>query len=56
MPKFIFQTAHFLETKLLSDYASEIRELAGHLNLLGGITRNEKNSGFGRHLYDKSLL
>jgi hypothetical protein len=45
-----------LEEKFLSAYTSDIRELAGHLNLLGGITKHERNSGFGLHLYDHSLL
>jgi hypothetical protein len=45
-----------LEEKFLTPYTSDIRSLAGHLNLMGSIAKNERASGFGRHIYDHSLL
>eukprot|EP00096_Caligus_rogercresseyi_P011466 TRINITY_DN450_c0_g1_i1.p1 TRINITY_DN450_c0_g1~~TRINITY_DN450_c0_g1_i1.p1 ORF type:complete len:226 (-),score=39.05 TRINITY_DN450_c0_g1_i1:151-828(-) len=46
---------HFLEEKLMEDYSEKIRDLAGKLNILAKIARNDKTKYMGFHLFDKSL-
>nr|ACO15165.1 Ferritin light chain, oocyte isoform [Caligus clemensi] len=46
---------HFLEEKLMEDYSDRIRDLAGKLNVLARIARNDKTKFMGFHLFDKSL-
>ena len=46
---------HFLQEELLEDYYKEIREVSGHLNVLGKIAKEDNSRGLGLHLYDQSL-
>ncbi len=47
--------AHFLEEELIESYTDDIRTLAGHVNLLAKIARNDKTRAMGLHLYDQNL-
>lgn len=46
---------NFLESEYLAGYTEKIREVAGHLNILGKIAKNDKTMRMGLHLYDQSL-
>jgi hypothetical protein len=47
--------AHFLEEKFVEPYTSEIRDMAGRLNLLAKMARNDNTRAMGLHLFDQSL-
>ena len=49
------QIAHLLEEDFIEQYTDDIRELAGHVNLLAKIVKNDKTKGLGLHLYDEHL-
>nr|ADD38162.1 Ferritin light chain, oocyte isoform [Lepeophtheirus salmonis] len=46
---------HYLEESFFEDYTERIRDLAGKLNILGKIARNDKTKYMGFHLFDKSM-
>ena len=52
---FLFQISHFLEEKFIGEYTDNIRELAGYLNTLAKIVRNDNQRNMGLHLFDQSL-
>lgn len=47
--------SHFLEEEFIESYSEDINDLAGKLNVLGRMTRDEKTKAMGLHLFDKSL-
>jgi len=47
--------SHFLEEKFIGEYTDNIRELAGYLNTLAKIVRNDNQRNMGLHLFDQSL-
>ena len=49
------QIAHLLEEDFIEPYTDDIRELAGHVNLLAKIVKNDNTKGLGLHLYDQHL-
>ena len=49
------QIAHLLEEDFIEPYTDDIRELAGHVNLLAKIVKNDNTKGLGLHLYDEHL-
>ena len=49
------QIAHLLEGDFIAPYTDDIRELAGHVNLLAKIVKNDNTKGLGLHLYDEHL-
>ena len=52
---FCFQIAHFLEENFIEDYTDNVREIAGYLNTLAKIVRNDNQRNMGLHLFDESL-
>ena len=52
---FYFQIAHFLEENVIEDYTDNVREIAGYLNTLAKIVRNDNQRNMGLHLFDESL-
>ena len=52
---FYFQIAHFLEENFIEDYTDNVREIAGYLNTLAKIVRNDNQRNMGLHLFDESL-
>ena len=52
---FILQIAHFLEESFIEEYTDNVRELAGYLNTLAKIVRNDNQRNMGLHLFDESL-
>ena len=51
----ILQIAHFLEDSFIGEYTDNVRELAGHLNTLAKIVRNDNQRNMGLHLFDEHL-
>lgn len=47
--------SHFLEEKFIEEYTDNVRELAGYLNTLAKIVRNDNQRNMGLHLFDQSL-
>jgi len=47
--------SHFLEENFIGEYTDNIRELAGYLNTLAKIVRNDNQRNMGLHLFDQSL-
>jgi len=47
--------AHFLEDSFIGEYTDNVRELAGHLNTLAKIVRNDNQRNMGLHLFDEHL-
>jgi hypothetical protein len=47
--------AHFLEENFIEDYTDNVREIAGYLNTLAKIVRNDNPRNMGLHLFDESL-
>ena len=52
---FSFQIAHFLEENFIEEYTDNVREIAGYLNTLAKIVRNDNQRNMGLHLFDESL-
>jgi len=48
--------SHFLEEKFIEEYTDNVRELAGYLNTLAKIVRNDNQKNMGLHLFDQSLI
>jgi len=46
---------NFLEMEYLAGYQEKIRDVAGYLNILGKIAKNDKTMRMGLHLFDQSL-
>jgi len=46
---------NFLEMEYLAGYTEKIRDVAGYLNILGKIAKNDKTMRMGLHLFDQSL-
>ena len=51
----ILQIIHFLEDSFIGEYTDNVRELAGHLNTLAKIVRNDNQRNMGLHLFDEHL-
>jgi hypothetical protein len=47
--------AHFLEESFIEEYTDNVRELAGYLNTLAKMVRNDNQRNMGLHLFDESL-
>jgi len=45
----------FLEEEYLQGYTEKIRDIAGYLNILGKIAKNDQTKRMGLHLFDQSL-
>ena len=46
---------HFLEEELIEEYYQDIRAVAGQLNVLGKIAKEDNSRAMGLHLFDKAL-
>merc|ERR1712029_184615 len=45
----------FFQDDFVESYTQNIRELAGHLNIMGKMAKDEKTKKMGLHLFDTSL-
>ena len=52
---FVFQVMHFLQENLMEEYHQEIRQVSGHLNVLGRMAKEDSSRAMALHLFDSSL-
>jgi len=45
----------FFQEDFIESYTQNIRDLAGHLNIIGKMAKDDKTKKMGLHLFDKSL-
>lgn len=46
---------HFLQEHLLEEYHQEIRQVSGHLNVLGRMAKEDSSRAMALHLFDNTL-
>ena len=51
----ISQISHFLEEEFIEPASGKIREMAGHLNVLARMARDDNTKAMGLHLFDSAL-
>lgn len=45
----------FFQEDFIESYTQNIRDLAGHLNIIGKMAKDDKTKRMGLHLFDNSL-
>ena len=55
MTQLLFQVMHFLQEKLMEEYHEDIRQVAGHLNVLGRMAKEDASRAMALHLFDNTL-
>ena len=50
-----FQIFGFFQENYMEKYTENIRSLAGYLNIMGKMAKDEKTKKMGLHLFDRSL-